>query len=315
MIPSLRTPKQRIELPSGTAFFNDFANTLHMNRGEDESYALAVNVGKVNWTVSEKDELIFFTFDGENPVLMLIDTVKKTRKKIAIPEQFNITDIIITADRFFAAIPGLLVMGSRNEEGDLIWKKMRMVARGAGFRFRLEDDGRLAYTLRGTCSVFRFDPQTHKTEETPTPEQLWQMLFRADFKPEYMPDFPGGGFPSIKELTEAFENAAAGHNVTKIGTNAYSMLSYVNHHFEGDTADILDRLFALDWDLQYTALIDEPFPSILLLHKLYQYRSIDELPATRLLAKKITRWSRIFETDRNFARHSRPVRSKEFTDI
>ena len=33
MIPSLRTPKQRIELPSGTAFFNDFANTLHMNRG------------------------------------------------------------------------------------------------------------------------------------------------------------------------------------------------------------------------------------------------------------------------------------------
>ena len=76
MIPSLRTPKQRIELPSGTAFFNDFANTLHMNRGEDESYALAVNVGKVNWTVSEKDELIFFTFDGEKPVLMLRSSEK-----------------------------------------------------------------------------------------------------------------------------------------------------------------------------------------------------------------------------------------------
>lgn len=314
MIYSLRTQKQRIETPSGAVFYNDFSNTLHMARGE-ENHALALNLGTSNWTVSDKDELLFYLPSGDSAGLMLIDTEKKTRRRLPEPpEKFSLIDIIITKDRFFASIPGILVTGNRSAEGDFIWTGIKTIDLGAGYRFTLEDDGRLAFTKRGTCSVFRYDPATGRKEETPTPKRLWEMLFRNDFLPEYMPQFPGGGFPSIPELCAAFEDTAAGHHVRDIGVNAYAMLSYIRR-YDADTASVLDRLFALDWQLQYSALIDEPFPSILLLHELYKYRSAEELPVTKMINVKIIRWSRIFETEKKFARQARIVRSKEFTDL
>lgn len=314
MIYSLRTPKQRIETPTGANFYNDFGNTLHMER-DRENLALAVNLGKSNWTVSEKDELVFFMLHQDEPRLALIDTVTKQRKILPVnTEQYNIIDLLITADRFFASIPGLLVMGKRAEDGTFLWKGVKAIDLGAGYLFTLEDDGRLAYTKRGTCSVFRYDPKTGKKEETPTPKRLWDMLYNHDFMPEYLPPFPGGGFPSIAQFCDSFAEVAAAHNVKDVGVRVYAVLAYLRQ-FDVDTADVLDRLLAIDWELQYSALIDEPFPSVLLLHKLFQYKTPEEIPVTKLMHRKMTRWSRLFETDKTYARQARFVKSAEFEDV
>lgn len=313
MIYSLRTPKQRIETPSGANFYNDFGNTLHMERGK-ENLALALNLGKSNWTVSDKDELIFFMpYEGEVR-LALVDTVTKQRRILAKPpEHYKIIDLLITEKNFFAAIPGLLLIGNRTEEGDFIWKGVKAIDLGAGYRFTLEDDGRLAYTKRGTCSVFRYDPKTRRKDETPTPKRLWDMLYNHDFMPEFLPAFPGGGFPSIPELCESFAEVGAKHNVKDVGVRVYALLTYLRQ-FDVDTAEVLDRLLALDWEMQYSALIDEPFPSILLFHRLFEFKTPEEIPVTRQMLRKMTRWSRLFETDQSFARQARFVRSSKFED-
>lgn len=306
MIYSLRTPKQRIETPTAN-FYNDFGNTLHAERA-GENLALAVNLGTSNWTVSDKDELVFFMKDAEDIRMALIDTVTKERRFLPkAPEQYNIIDLIITAERFYASIPGVLLTGKRDSDGSFIWKGIRTIDLGAGYLFTLEDDGRLAYTKRGTCGVFRYDPQTGKKEETPTPKRLWDMLYNHDFMPEYLPPFPGGGFPSIAELCDSFIEVAAAHHVKDVGVRVYALLAYLRQ-FDVDTADVLNRLLALDWEMQYSELIDEPFPSILLLHRLYQFKTPDEIPVTKLLHRKMTRWSRIFETDKSYARQARMVK-------
>ncbi len=314
MIYSLRTPKQRIETPSGAIFYNDFANTMHMERGE-EALALALNLGTSNWTVSDKDELAFFMpYEGETR-LVVIDTVTKQRKVMPVfPEKYNIIDLLITKTNFYAAIPGLLTVGNRAEDGTFIWQGMKAIDLGAGYRFTLEDDGRLAYTKRGTCSVFRYDPVTRKKEETPTPKRLWEMLFNHDFMPEYMPAFPGGGFPSISEFCDAFAEVASDHNVVDVGVRVYALLAFLRQ-FDVDTADVLDRLLAIDWELQYSQLIDEPFPSLLLFHKLFDYKSPEEIPKTKMMHRKMVRWSRIFETGKDFAKRARVVRSSQFEEI
>ena len=69
------------------------------------------------------------------------------------------------------------------------------------------------------------------------------------------------------------------------------------------------------WELQYSALIDDPFPSLLLFHKLYEYRTPEEIPKTRMLHRKMVRWSRIFETKKDFAKRANIVRSSMFEEV
>ncbi len=314
MIYSLRTPKQRMETPSGANFYNDFGNTLHLER-DGENEALAVNLGTSNWTVSDRDELVFFTKDGEKTELVILDTVTKEKKILPPPpEQYKIIDLLITKDRYFASIPGLLLTGSRAEDGSLMWTGVKTIDLGAGYRFTLEDDGRLAFTKRGTCDVIRYDLRTRKKEDTPTPKRLWEMLFNHDFMPEYMPPFPGGGFPSIAELCDSFAEVAGAHHVADVGVRVYAVLSYLRQ-FKADTAEVLNKMLALDWELQYSALIDEPFPSILLLHNLYGFKTVEEIPDTKMMTKKMMRWSRLFETDKSYARQARIVRSLKYEEV
>lgn len=77
----------------------------------------------------------------------------------------------------------------------------------------------------------------------------------------------------------------------------------------------MNKMLALDWELQYSALIDEPFPSILLLHNLYGFKTVEEIPDTKMMTKKMMRWSRLFETDKSYARQARIVRSLKYEEV
>ena len=314
MLYSLKTPKRRIETPDGANFYNDFSNTLHMEKG-NVSMALALNLGTTNWTVSDSDELAFFMPCEADTQLAIIDPIRRKRiYQTPASAQLNLINVLLTKDAFYAYVPGLLLRGIRDEHGVLLRKGIRSVDLGAGYLFQLEDNGILTYTKRGTCSVFSYDPVTRQTAEKRSPKRMWEVLFSADFLPEYMPPFTGARFPSIPELCEAFANAASDHKVSDVGVRVYALLSYLRQ-FEADTADVLDRLMALDWELQYSALINEPFPSVLLLQTIFRYKSPNEIPNTRLMHRKVMRWSRSFELNKSFAKQARPVNSGMFEDV
>lgn len=314
MLPSLKTPKRRVELDNGVNFYNDFSNTLHVVMdGHDEG--LAVNLGTSNWTVSPRGELAFFMLSEAGKKLVILDPVRKTRLMQAPPpEKFELINLLLCEETFYAAVPGILLHGKRDENGALLWTGMRAVDMGAGYLFQLEEDGRLSYTKRGTCDVFRYDPADRRTASAPTPKRLWEVLFASDFHPDYMPAFSGEGFPKISEFCDVFAEVAAGHKVSDVGVRVYALLSYLRP-FRAETAELLNKLLALDWELQYSALIDEPFPSLLLLHEIYQYKNAAEIPTRKAMHRKIIRWSRMFETGKRFAAQARPVRGLDYTDV
>jgi len=314
MIPSLRTPKRRVETADGANYYNDFSNTLHVALGDCDS-GLAVNLGTSNWTVSTKGELAFLMPSDTGTQLVTIDPVRRCRMfQPSQTERFDIVNLLLGEDAFYAAVPGMLLAGKRDDAGVLQWAGMRAIDMGAGYLFQLEDDGRLAYTKRGTCDVFRYDPKTGRTEAAPTPKRLWQVLFSADFMPDYVPEFNGKAFPEISEFCDVFAQVAASHKASDVGVRVYALLSYLRL-FNADTAEMLNKLLALDWDLQYTALINEPFPSLLLLHELFKYSDLGEIPVRKLMHRKIIRWGRIFETDKKFCSRARPVRLDGYTDV
>jgi len=314
MLPSLKTPKRLVELPGGVQYYNDFGNTLHARFGERD-IGLAVNLGTANWTVSPRGEAAFLMPSERGIQLVILDPIRRTRLfQGPSPEKFTLINLLLCEDSFYAAVPGMLLRGRRDERGALLWTGLRALDMGAGYLFQREDDGVLAYTKRGTCDVFRYDPATGKTDRAPTPERLWQVLFSADFLPDYMPPFSGRGFPGISEFCDAFAAVAAEHHVSDVGVRVYALLSYLRS-FDADTAEVLNKLLALDWELQYSALIDEPFPSLLLLHELYRYKAPEEIPVRKLMHRKVIRWSRLYETDVRRVRQARPVRTEGFEDI
>lgn len=314
MLLSLKTPKQRLVTPSGAVFYNDFGNTLHAEL-PGESIALALNLGTCNWTVSEADEPAFFMLSDMGAQLVIIDTAKRRRLlQNNWPENLEPIDLLLTRTAFYAAVPGMLVSGHRDEDGALLWEGLRCVDRGAGYLMSLTDTGQLSYTKRGTCSVFTYDPVTCKTEEAPSPERLRRALFSHCFQPDYLPPFSGSGFPRVEELCDLFAAHAAAHKVTDVGMRLYALLSYLRG-FGAPAQELAELCMALDWQMQYCALIDEPFPSLLLLQDIYKYRLADELPRVQLMHRRLTRWSRLFETGKDFARRARVVRSNEFENF
>lgn len=314
MLLSLKTPKRRIATASGGVFYNDFSNTLHAELGGGHS-VLALNLGTSNWTVSARDELAFFMPSDTGTQLVIADPAARRRLfQSSWPENLEPIDLLLLRDTFFAAVPGMLVEGPRGEDGRLLWTGLRCIDRGAGYLMRLTDDGRLCYTRRGACDIFTYDPATRRTEGTPSPERLWQVLFSRSFAPDYMPPFPGGGFPSMEEMCGIFAAQAGTHRVSDAGVRVYALLSYLRE-LDAPVPELMDLMMSLDWQLQYSALIDEPFPSLLLLQEIYRCKSPEDIPRTKLMHRKLMRWSRMFETGRDFARRARIVRSDGFEDF
>lgn len=313
MLLSLKNPKHRVITASGAVFYNDFSNTLHAELS-DEHIALALNLGACNWTVSERDELAFFMPSDNGIRLVIIDPASRRRLfQSSWPENLEPIDLLLRRDSFFAAVPGMLVSGPRGDDGRLLWTGLRCVDRGAGYLMRLTDGGLLSYTKRGTCGVFTYDPEARRTEESSSPERLWQVLFSRSFLPDFQPPFPGGGFPSMEELCLLFVAQAAEHRVSDVGVRVYALLSYLRG-LDAPVPELMDLMLSLDWQLQYGALIDEPFPSLLLLQEIYRCKSAQEIPRAKLMHRKLTRWSRMFESGKDFARLARPVRSEGFSD-
>lgn len=314
MLLSLKTPKRRIATGSGAIFYDDFNNTLHADLGGG-NMALALNLGTGNWTVSERDELAFFMPSDTGTQLVMIDPANRRRLfQSPGPEHFELIDLLLCAGRFYAAVPGMLVEGQRGADGALLWSGVRCVDRGAGYLMSLTDDGRLCYTKRGSCRVFAYDPKTRRTEGAPSPERLWQVLFSRSFLPDYLPPFDGGGFLCVEELCSLFARQAEEHRVSDVGVRVYALLSYLRG-LDVPTAELMDLMLALDWQLQYSALIDEPFPSLLLLQEIYKYKDAGSLPRQKLMHRKLIRWSRQFETGKDFARRARCVRVDGFEDL
>ena len=313
MLLSLRTPKRRVVTASGAVFYNDFSNTLHADLGGEHT-VLALNLGTSNWTVSERDELAFFMPSDSGTQLVIADPTSRRRLfQGSWPEKLEPVDLLLRRDTFFAAVPGMLVEGPRGEDGRLLWTGLRCVDRGAGYLMRLTDDGRLCYTRRGTSCVFTYDHEARRTEELPSQERLWQVLFSRSFLPDYHPPFPDCGFSSMEELCALFATQAATHRVSDVGVRVYALLSYLRG-FDAPVPELMDLMLSLDWQLQYSALIDEPFPSLLLLQEIYMHRSAQNIPRPKLMHRKLTRWSRMFETGKDFARRARPVRADGFAD-
>lgn len=314
MLFSLRTPKNRIEMPNGDFFYNDFNNALHAEINGEHT-VLAVNLGASNWTISTKGELAFLMpAVGGGIQLVITDPMTKQRVIQKPPPRFDIYNILLTDDMFFAAVPSMLVAGRRGDNGEPVWSRVRSIDRGAGYLFQTDDGRSLGFTKRGSCSVFQYDTLTGEKTETPDSKRLEQILFTDAFLPSRLPDIQRDIFPSADMLLGVIEKTAAEHKLTDKGVRLYALLAYIRN-IRGNSADIFNRLLMADCDLQYSALINEPFPSLPLFQTVFNCKTPEDIRQPKLIPKKLLRWSRLFEADKSFARRSRPVGTNEYREI
>ncbi len=310
MIDSLRTPKRRVVLPDGTIFFSDFSDTLHVDmQGVQEPIGL--NLGTSNWTVSETGEAAFLFRTDDAPCLAIVDPARHTRLFQPLRDR-TLLDLILLERKFYAVIPGYLVSGVRQENGALSWKGMRALDCGAGFRIRLEDSGDLSYTRRGTYLRYRYDPDSRKVDSSFSLQRLWDILFRQAFAGDYRPALPEDGACSIPSLLLVLRREAAAHPLNDTGVRLYSLLSLLER--EGAGTDTLLNLVGLDWKLQYSEGLDEPFPTLPLIQQLFQAEDPAALEPGKLYQKKVVRWSRQHEDDARLGRWSKPLNAAAYED-
>lgn len=311
MILSLAAPKRRVTAPDGTIFFNDFNNALHVDlHGVQEPVAL--NLGTSNWTVSEQGEVAFLFHADGIPCLAIVNPGVHTRLFQQLSHH-KLLDLILLKDRFVAAIPGYLLTGQRNEDGSLSWQRMRALDCGAGFRFRLEDDGLLTYSKRGSCLRYSYDLDTRKTSSVFDPAHLWSILFSQAFFPAFLPELPGEFSFAVSDLLDLFRDTAAHHAVSGSGLRLYALLSLLERSGQ-NTLSTLQELVALDWELQYANGLDEPFPTMQLMDKLFRAPSPAGLHPGRLIQSQLLKWSRKYEDGTIIGKWAKPINKIPYTD-
>jgi hypothetical protein len=308
MLLSLATPKQRVTAANGTVFFNDFNNTLHAEvNGVQEPVAL--NLGACNWTVSQQGEVAFLFHADGIPCLAIVDPVRHTRL-IQQLRRHKLLDLLLLEDRFVAAIPGYLLSGRRGERGELCWQGMRALDCGAGFRFQVEDGRLLTYAKRGSCLRYRLDLTDGGRSAAFDQSRLWDILFRQAFAPDFRPPAPETPPENAAQLLDLFRSAAREHTVTDSGARLLALLTLLPQ------AD-LDRvgvLIALDWEMQYTGGLDEPFPTLGLLNRLLRADDPAQLAPRKLNQSQLLKWSRSFEDGTGVGRWAKPIQRVPYTD-
>ncbi len=311
MMLSLTTPKRRVVASDGTIFFNDFNDTLHVDLdGVQEPVAL--NLGTSNWTVSDAAEVAFLFHADGIPCLAIVDPRRHTRL-IQPLSQHKLLNLLLLKDRFVAAIPGYLLVGRRDDRGALSWQGMRALDCGAGFQFQLEDSGLLSYTKRGSCLRFFCDLDNRGTTSAFDPQLLRTILFRQSFAPAYLPELTEEDCTPPR-LLSIFRDAAAHHGATDAGLRLFALLSLLEQQGWRDR-DTLPDLVALDWELQYSSGLDQPFPTMPLLRRLMQASDPVQLRPGRLIQTQLLKWSRKFEDGTVIGRWAKPLNRVPYSDI
>lgn len=311
MILSLGTPKRRVTTPDGAIFFNDFNNTLHVDlHGVQEPVAL--NLGTSNWTVSQRGEVAFVFHADGIPCLAIIHPASHTRLFQQL-SRHKLLDLLLLEDRFVAAIPGYLVTGQRNEDGSLSWKRMRALDCGAGFRFQIEDDGTLSYSKRGSSLRYLYDLDSRTASAVFDPQHLWNILFSQAFFPAFLPPLPDGFSFSSSDLLDLFRDTAAQHTVSASGLRLYALLSLLERSGQSTLAT-LQEMVALDWELQYSAGLDEPFPTVPLMDRLFRAPSPAVLHPGKLIQSRLQKWSRTHEDGTAIGVRAKPLNKIPYQD-
>lgn len=312
MLQSLITPKRRVVTPDGTVFFLEFYDSLHVEvEGRQEPVAL--NLGTCNWTVSDAGEVAFFLQRDDGPYLAIVDPARRTRVLQSL-RKHRLLDLILLPGRFVAAIPGYLVVGQRTPEGALSWSGMRAIDCGAEFRFSVDEGQVLSYSKRGSCMRHSYDLNTREASAAFWPARLRRILYRQAFVPAFLPDFPEGEPVTPALALEVFRTAAAGHTVSDAGLRLFSLLTQLER-LPGADLDTLFTLVRMDWTLQYRQELDEPFPTMSLVQKLFTVRQADELAPDKLIQPQLMKWSKKFECAAVIGRRSKLINQVPYTDL
>lgn len=311
MLPSLTMPKQRIEPSAEQIFYNDFNNTLHVEENNN-TLALALNLGPGNWTVSDAGEVAYF-LSRENEQYIVIDAPgKKTRliQKKSAPLFLN---LLLTRDGFYAAIPGYLLQGKRLESAALDFMGMRAIDCGAQFMFRLEDDGRLSYTKRGSSLRYYFSSADRKKTTAADPKTIWRIAFYDSFVDGFIPTMPPEFDGSFSALREAFQAAAKNHKISDCGTRLFAILSMPC--FSSGTAETFEMLLNIDWFSQYTNCSNNFFPSARLFDILFTTTDTQTLLPQKTVVAKMLKWSKKYENALAIGQRAKPLNGENFKTI
>lgn len=312
MLQSLTTSKRRVVTSEGTVFFLEFYDSLHVElNGRQEPVAL--NLGTCNWTVSDAGEVAFFFYHDDEPYLAIVNPARRTRIFQSL-RQHRLLDLLLLKDRFIAAIPGYLVVGQRTAEGALSWTGMRAIDCGAEFHFWLDDSNVLCYSKRGSCMRHTYDLTTRQTGAAFWPARLRRILYRAAFSPAYLPDFPENQPITPALALDLLQDAAREHQITDAGLRLFTLLTLLNQ-LPGAGLEDLFTLVRMDWTMQYGHELDEPFPTMALVQKLFSVSSVQELVPGKLIQPQLMKWSKKFECSAVIGKRSKPINQVSYTDL
>lgn len=310
MILSLKTPKQRVTAPNGTIYYAEQYSTLHAETAAGEE-AMALNLEHNNWAVSARSELAFVTqgTDGATPQLIIADPVAHTALAQRL-EGHSLLNVLLLEREFVANIPGYLVVGKRREDGALLWKGMRSVDFGAGFRFRVE--GRqLLYTKRGCCDTCTYDLDSRTRARRYDPELLWAALFGGAFQSSFVPPFDPEAAQTLAGLKRSLTGAAAEHAFTAKGIAVFAIFSLLAERGVTRGEDLAAAV-ELDFREQYMNELDERFPARRTVDALFRADASDPLPVQRPIQSRQHRWCLHHEPLAGLGKRARLIRPDQY---
>ena len=315
MILSLTTPKRRVTCPDGTIFFNEYYDTLHVDRSGVQE-PIALNLGSANWTVSDAAEVAFLCQLDDVPHVVIVDPARRTRATPSPARPRPPAPRPLRA-RLGAAAPGYLVLGRRTPEGALSWTGMRALDCGTEFHFSVDETGaepRLDYSKRGSCQRHSLWLDSGRKEDAFWPERLQRILFREAFSPVYLPPLPEGEL-TLSGLLDLFRETARTHpGLTPPGLRLLALL-FLLDRMPGATMDALLTLARNDALLQYAKGLDEPFPTMALMQQTVTLSHAGEIVPGRLIQPQAVKWSRTFEGRTAIGRRARIIRKVPLRDI
>ena len=311
MILGLRSAKRQISTESGASFFNDFSNALHSDIN-GEQIALALNAGTTDWTVSPANEAALLIPHGDSKALVIIDPQKKTRLFQTF-QRLEITDLILTEKKFAVAASGLLISGDRAADGSIQIKGSRGLDRGLGFRLQLEDDGRLSYSKRGSCRRTFVNLETRARETVYDPQLLWNVLFNDIYEKGYVPKMPETDWIDYKKILLFLRHEASIHKLNDYGVRLYSLVAALERS-ELNAADELEKMIAIDNEIQCKSLINEPFPCHKMLQTVLGSSNVAALKPSSISQVHIMRSVRLFEDMAAQLKNTKLLSSNLFTD-
>jgi len=173
--------------------------------------------------------------------------------------------------------------------------------------------GRLIYTKRGSCQRYRYDFEQRNTLSSFDPALLWEVLLSQAVTPP-APPVPADAGCSLQFLTQQFKRLAQDCEINDVGVRLSAFLTLMEGQ-GGDPAQTLESLIGADWTLQCLHMSDDPFPSLLLLRRLWKGEAVHELRPEKLPLPKLLRWSRKFERDNDLSKRTKPLGNLLYENI